>query len=1201
MTTQETIGSYKILSELPGTGLGITYKAVNPSQGEQILAVKVLKLPYDIDPDFFARFQREIQLLAILDDVPIVPIHDIGIDNDVVYIAMSYMQGGSLEFRMGKNNISKDDQTEIVRSLTECLNIVHATGIVHGDIKPSNILFDESGKVYLSDFGMIKFAKSCFGDQTDKMIIGPSAYASPEQLLLSDDIDGRSDIYALSSVIFQMITGQTPFESITPLGFAVQQICSDLKWHSDASIPAVDFFSKGLAKDKEYRYQTGSDMYEAFIHFTDNANLASLPLLSEFEDEPESDLEHGEIQPPQPVTPHLSNKTQLKRRVVLAGVTMTLILLLALAILLPGSPLRVWGDISILQISSRQAEAVVVTEIIYITQTPDIVIQTVYSENKVAVTDIVYVTTTPKATAKKPPAVATNTPTAAPTLTATRIPATLFPEVAATSGPGKYEIQYNDTIFTIASQLNVDLSYLMGLNGLTCESRLYPGKELIVPPPGILAYALPDEGVSPESNVRYNYEHTLECMRNVGAVAFSQDGSFLAVAQENDIFLWRVQDWKPIGRLRGHKATISVLEFSPDGQLLASGSIDRTIKLWSIDDGEEQLNIVAHAAEITDIAFSPNGKALASSSTDQKAKIWLVADGSSLYEYRGYKAYSVAYSPDGEILAVGYGDFIDIYNTEDYSLVRNIPADQVARNLVFSPDGSLLASSSGLWFVPDGLHVYDWGISPHQVRFTPDQRYILNGRDFKSLRNGKSIKTLSLPIEESERTAYERDNIEFSPNGSLLALGNQDGVFIYVGYPSASLDDVNKTIYTVQTDDNFFTIAEQFDISLATLFDDNGLTCEHVPYPNQKLIIPSTTGASGINPLQITAGNIQKLEEFTGFDALCSDQWGGIAFTINDQGIASGSNMWRIPRGSLLIRGQAFEVIGENLISNRQIAEKASISPNGKLFATVAGRNIDIWDAETGKYVHSLTGHTGQVISIVFSPDSSMLTSSSDDLSIRTWDVQKGLTTITFDGYTAQSLFYMQYQNLLVSQAGDAARIWDLETEDIYQTIKGIEGSLIETQNGNYLAYIGCEEKSGSRCLQHVVNLYRTKDGVVEHTFYGMSELVQDIAFSPDGQKLAIASGQNIVIWDIITKEIDHRIRINDYVNEEADMIRFSSDGTLLSVVVNSNEVRFWNAQSGKLLHQLKQSNILDIEFSESGKLFGVLSPGKLSTWFTTP
>ena len=258
----EKIGRYEILAELGRGGMAAVYKAHDP-RFKRDVAVKVLPATFINEPTFRARFEREAQTIAALEFPGIVPVYDFGEENGQPYLVMRYMQGGSLYLKLREGPIGLTESSRMITRLSGALDYVHARGIIHRDLKPANILFDQFANAYLSDFGIARLQEASVALTGDGMI-GTPAYMSPEQARGDTDIDGRSDIYALAAIIFEMLTGRQPYEATTPMGIAMKHVLEPapriLAVRSDLPAPCETLIQRTMAKDRNERYQTASEM-----------------------------------------------------------------------------------------------------------------------------------------------------------------------------------------------------------------------------------------------------------------------------------------------------------------------------------------------------------------------------------------------------------------------------------------------------------------------------------------------------------------------------------------------------------------------------------------------------------------------------------------------------------------------------------------------------------------------------------------------------------------------------------------------------------------------------------------------------------------------------------------------------------------------------------------------------------------------------
>ncbi len=262
----EKIGRYEIRAELGRGGMATVYHGYDP-RFEREVAVKVL--PSELlhsDPQFKLRFEREAKIIAQLEHPSIVPVYDVGDEGGQPYFVMRYMNGGSLSERIKAKVMSIEAAARILGQIAPGLDEAHSKGIVHRDLKPSNILFDAKGTPYISDFGIAKLSQAQASSVTGSAIIGTPAYMAPEQAS-GENVDGRSDIYAVGIILFEMLTGRQPYEADTPMAVAIKHITDPVPHILEANPnlpPDVDaIIQTAMAKRKEDRFSTAVEMVDA--------------------------------------------------------------------------------------------------------------------------------------------------------------------------------------------------------------------------------------------------------------------------------------------------------------------------------------------------------------------------------------------------------------------------------------------------------------------------------------------------------------------------------------------------------------------------------------------------------------------------------------------------------------------------------------------------------------------------------------------------------------------------------------------------------------------------------------------------------------------------------------------------------------------------------------------------------------------------
>jgi serine/threonine protein kinase len=261
----EKIGRYEIKSELGRGGMATVYLAFDPRFKREV-AIKILPPQLLTDQVYRARFEREAQTIAAIEHPAIVPVYDYGEENGQLYLVMRYMPGKSLTEKLNQGTLQPREVVHIIARITSALDQVHARGIVHRDLKPGNILFDQYDEAYLSDFGIARLTEATT-TLTGAAIVGTPAYMSPEQARGDLDVDGRSDLYAVGAIIFQMLSGKLPYESTTPLGLAMKHITDPIPSISQVRPdlpPAFDqVIETAMAKDRILRYRSGQELSNA--------------------------------------------------------------------------------------------------------------------------------------------------------------------------------------------------------------------------------------------------------------------------------------------------------------------------------------------------------------------------------------------------------------------------------------------------------------------------------------------------------------------------------------------------------------------------------------------------------------------------------------------------------------------------------------------------------------------------------------------------------------------------------------------------------------------------------------------------------------------------------------------------------------------------------------------------------------------------
>ena len=237
-TIGETIGAYRIIEQLGQGGMATVYKAYHAAL-DRFVALKVMHPAFMEDDSFLVRFQREAKVVAKLDHPNIVSIFDFSEHEKQPYLVMKYIEGETLKAYLQKQTTTVLEMLPVIDAVANALTYAHKHNIVHRDVKPSNIILTPEGHTYLTDFGLARIALSNSTSLTAEQMIGTPQYISPEQALSKSDLDFRTDIYSFGVVLYEIATGQVPFNADTPFAVIHDHIYTPLPLPSkvNPSIP----------------------------------------------------------------------------------------------------------------------------------------------------------------------------------------------------------------------------------------------------------------------------------------------------------------------------------------------------------------------------------------------------------------------------------------------------------------------------------------------------------------------------------------------------------------------------------------------------------------------------------------------------------------------------------------------------------------------------------------------------------------------------------------------------------------------------------------------------------------------------------------------------------------------------------------------------------------------------------------------------
>ncbi len=332
-------GCYEIQEIIGVGGMAVVYKAYD-NMSQKTVAIKVMKDEYLADEDFRRRFKNESKAVALLSHPNIVKVYDVSFGDKLQYMVMEYIDGISLkEYIEQQGKLTYKETVHFTTQILKAMQHAHDKGIVHRDIKPQNIMLLHNGTIKVTDFGIARFSRSETKTMTGQAI-GSVHYISPEQAR-GETTDERADIYSVGVMLYEMMTGQVPFQSDNAVSVAIMQLQADAKKPTELNPdipPALEEITmKAMKKNPAERYSSASEMLADFKMFRDNPNVR---FNYEFftDNQPTRHIDVGEVkaalnkkekkEEPKVVTRQMKNKLQLLKYIAIACVTICIVMLI---------------------------------------------------------------------------------------------------------------------------------------------------------------------------------------------------------------------------------------------------------------------------------------------------------------------------------------------------------------------------------------------------------------------------------------------------------------------------------------------------------------------------------------------------------------------------------------------------------------------------------------------------------------------------------------------------------------------------------------------------------------------------------------------------------------------------------------------------------------------------------------------------------
>ncbi|MHC4439237.1 MAG: protein kinase domain-containing protein, partial [Planctomycetota bacterium] len=984
------IDRYELLELIGEGGMGLVYLAQQKEPVKRRVALKIVKLGMDTR-QVVARFEAERQTLALLEHPNIAHVFDAGTtDSGRPYFVMEYVKGRSITKYCDEKKLGIEKRLELLQQVCEGIHHAHQKGIIHRDIKPSNILVsiqDDKPVPKIIDFGIAKAITQPLTEKTSYteqgQLLGTPEYMSPEQAEMAyQDIDTRSDIYSLGVLLYELLTGATPFDAkrlreggidhiqqvicqeeprtpsarLTSLGDKAKEVAErrrtqiitltrrlhrELEW-----IPM-----KAMRKDRIRRYRSASELSDDIQNY-----LTGTPLIAG----PES-------------TVYRARKFVRKH----AGSVATAALLLVVIIL--GLAVSILMGCRAEQ--ARQHEVTVRKQVEQALMRAENA-EKAAREKSEELRRTLYVNSIQLADAKYREA------------NIQRVRELLESCPNDLRGWEWYRLRH----ITDQSRMT-----LRGHGVWVASIAISPDGNRIISGSGDDTIKVWDAATGDEVMTLRGHKY------GVNSVAFSPDGKrIVSGSDDKTIKIWDAATGTELRTLHGHGRRINVVAFSPGGKRIFSGSADNTIKVWDAATGAELMTLRGHKLRVSSVVFSPDGKRIASSSADHTIRIWDAATGTELMILRGH----------------------------DYRGAGSI------HSLAFSPDGKRIISSSSdstikVWDLATGAELMTLrghGNSVASIAFSPDGKRIISGSDDNTIKVWDSATGAELMSLRGHGNSVT--SIAISPDAKRMISGSYDGTIKvwdaairaeavtlshYNCVVSLAFSPDSKRIISSGSNDN--TIKVWDAVTGAELMSLRGHRnwVDSVAFsPDGKQIV-SGGGDKMVKVWDAATG--KELMTLPGHrNTVCS-----VAFSPDSRRIISGSEDRTIKVWD--------SVTGDKPMTlrwHKGCVKSVAFGPDGKRIVSGSDdKTIKIWDAATGAELRTLRGHRNSVWSVAFSPDGKRIVSGSTDKTVKLWDVASGAELMTLRGHRnwVIPVAFSPDGKRIISGSGDnTIKVWDSAT-----------------------------------------------------------------------------------------------------------------------------------------------------------------------------
>jgi eukaryotic-like serine/threonine-protein kinase len=1204
------IGPYQLIKELGRGGMGVVFQAKHAKLPRPV-ALKIINASYQENKVALERFEIEARAMNRLRHPNIVEVYDIVTSADHAYMTMSLITGGSLADLLNK---APNRLLDLRQSITYCASLAHALhhahshSIIHRDLKPGNILLTEDNQPLITDFGLAKALDSKnTGLSVTGQFVGTLAYMPPEQANGEHQlIDPRSDIYSLGATLFEMLSGQAPFEADNQIELlrkvlfttapAIRQINPNIPKEIETIV------ARCLAKDQRHRYSSAENVAKDCERWLEGHPIHANP----FQFREKYQIWRGQ-------NPALAK---------VIPITAALLITLCASFITWSWRLSYESKVKSAQKDARLARA----HADQLTQSEEIAKKALKTANFAR-----HQANENYKKAKKAKNEALKAKNDALIAGEKLQEALLKTETAQNQAERtitKGFLEKSKTEFANKRWSQAAVMASESLARINLVKKLDPAlKSLQSKADQLLGLTKFRSG--------WLWRSPAALRLTSLAIAVSEKKGILAAIEERTILLWDLHTGRQIGRLDGHTETVQCLDFSKDGAYLASGDASGECRLWRTDIQRIHKIYPIHNDSIMAVAFHPKKAILATASLDRSVRFQEFKKNRELRPLRGLgaKVSCLAYSPNGERFAVGLTDkSIRLFKSATFNETKRLYGhSNYISALAFSHDGRLLATASAdrsikLWNVDQGKEQMQFsGFKGRifQVAFSADDSMLAVASTNQGIRlfslHDKSKKKDAQAALTCYSLCFFKDakkQVKLAGSFSdrtlkIMTLADLKVTHAVSGHAgpvnAVAPHPNNKEVISISDDGSarFWHIKRGSQVRIHK-HGRQRLSALAISPDQQLLAISSTTGTIQIlDPLslKIKATIAPKIDQVdpktkvvkkinTGVRALCfSPDNKALAVAATNKQIyflnpKNGAEIKKINPGaachhlcfssdgltlllSLSNKSAILWDLDENKLARRFTGHSGAVRQalfkprsDDQIIATASLDNtIRLWDRYNGRQILKLTGHASDVFAIDFTKDGRFLASASDDGTIRLWDLQSGQQKRILTGSQGPvtALAFTNDDRALISAtANRTVRLWAVN--------HGLEQSRAKTSK-KIQRVIRCPSQSGpSYCGQiNSREWISSKDPLFKNhsSFVSKNPFTAFTACENQGQ-LVFLLGQATGLIEVRTTTSEKTLRVLKGHSKPIDVLNVSHNGEKLLSGSRDLTMRLWDIASGR-------------------------------------